>query len=467
MEVPSYKYWTLRRIDFVSYDAPNFQKGYQDQVLPLALQQFQAWFPYEGEPQELSSQQDRKIQAILLSHFLNQHCDPSLSSIPAWAIAGLCLRCYVSHAIVQACQKLAQQFGERYGFSTLDLLPLVLTDDGKTWVGLDSNRQTQIILDNQGTVQPSVYSYFSVEILGSFNQTKGDLWKWAYLLTRRHRELNQMLWVEFRLSLTTPWARLNEIKHYQTETLSPDDQSLVEVFHGVYRRDRRLSGARGKCPEPSEAQLLEMRDYLAKRGIQCHSPPELLDRLKTIAQFLQEQVVNPTPTLQPSNSPAIELEFLDEHRSRAIMEAIERVLSQRLHQLQKNTWYADYAVNFLPSLRLIYFENKSQGEVARELNMNNQSQVSRILKFKQMLNQIREQVMEQLIQVLLNKAGLNSPDGVIDTNAFDSLIQHLTHYLDETVFLDAAREIQAGQCRKMTSLFAEKMRDYLNYESNH
>ena len=461
MSVPSYRYWTLRRIDFVSYEA-DIQKGYQDRVLAPARQQFQAWFPSLSETQELSNQQDQKIQATLLSHFLNQDCDPCQSSVPAWAVAGLCLRCYVSHAIVHACQKLAQQFGDRYGFSTLDLLPLVLTDDGKTWIGFDCDRQSQIVLDNRGNLQPSSISHFSVEIIASFNLNKGGLWKWAYLLTRRHRELTRALWVEYGLSLSTPWARLNEIKRYQLESLSPADRSLVEVFHGVYRRDRRLSGARGKCREPSEPQLQEMRDRLAKRGIQSYSSAELPDRLKTIAEFLREQVLNPTPILQPSNSSATELEFLDEHRDRAIMEAIKRVLSQRLHQLQKNTWYADYAVHFLPGLRLIYFENKSQSQVARELNLNNQSQVSRFLKLKQMLNQIREQVMDRLIQVLLNKAGLNSPGGVVDANAFDSLIEHLTRYLDETVFLDAAREIRAGQSRKMTSLLAEQMRNYLN-----
>ncbi|OZH52679.1 hypothetical protein AFK68_22770 [Hydrocoleum sp. CS-953] len=140
------------------------------------------------------------------------------------------------------------------------------------------------------------------------------------------------------------------------------------------------------------------------------------------------------------------------------------MLSQRLHKLQKSAWYSEFAPHFLPSLRLIYFHNKSQSEVAQEFNINNQSQVSRILKLKQMLKQIREQVMEKLLQILLKKANLNSSQGVLDANAFDSLIELLSRYLDETVFIEAAKEISTGRkYKKMTSLFSEKMRYYLKY----
>ncbi|MGD1699003.1 hypothetical protein [Dapis sp. BLCC M229] len=450
--VLSKNYWTLRKIDLASYDVSASQRGYREEVLLPVRQQFQIWFPSIAELKEVSSQDDRKIQATLLSHFLSQN---SASSKECSITAGLSLRCYISHGIVHACQKLAQQFGDRYGFSHLDLLYLVLTDDGKI-------KSFQEVRENS----QSSYPYFWAHILRKFNPEKAGLWNWTYLLTRRHSELTRTLWVEFGLSLTTPWGKLNDIKRYQMKTLSPQEQSVVEAFHSVYRRDRREKGARGKCPEPSESQLHEMRDRLFPRKIIYNSLDELLEQLKTIAQFLQEQIFNPTEIPPPSNlSPsAMELEFLDKNRDRAIMDAIEVVLSQRLQKLQKSAWYSKFAPHFLPSLRLIYCENKSQSEVARQLNMNNQSQVSRILKLKQMLKQIREQVMEKLLQILLKKAELNLSQGVLDPNAFDSLIELLSRYLDETVFLEAAKEISTGRkYQKMTSVFSEKMRYYLKY----
>ncbi|MGD1717640.1 hypothetical protein [Dapis sp. BLCC M172] len=448
--VLSKNYWTLRKIDLASYNVSASQRGYQEEVLLPVQQQFQIWFPSIAELKELPSQDDRKIQATLLSHFLSQN---SVSSKQGSITAGLSLRCYISHAIVHACHKLAQQFGDRYGFSHLDLLYLVLTDDGKIKSFEEVSENSQ-----------SSYPYFWAHILRKFNPNKAGLWNWTYLLTRRHPELTRTLWVEFGLSLTTPWGKLNDIKRYQMETLSPQERDVVEAFHGVYRRDRRENGARGKCPEPSASQLQEMRDRLFPRGIVYNYSEELLDQLKTIAQFLQEQIFNPTEISPPSNSSAMELEFLDENRDLAIIDAIENVLSQRLHKLQKSAWYSEFSPHFLPSLRLIYCENKSQSEVAQEFNINNQSQVSRILKLKQMLKQIREQVMEKLLHILLKKANLNSSQGVLDANAFDSLIELLSRYLDETVFIEAAKEISTGRkYKKMTSFFSEKMRYYLKY----
>lgn len=421
------------------------RKGYRQEILADVQQQFQTI----AELKELSSQDDRKIQATLLSYFRSQNfADSNSLSITA----GLSLRCYISHAIVFTCQELVKYFGDRYPVRLRDVLYLVLTDDGET-------KNTRHLQENS----QSSYSYFWEEILRNFNPEQSGLWYWTNFRTRRHPELNRTLWVEFGLSLATPWAKLNDIKRYQMKNLSPQEQDVVEVFHGVYRRDRREQGARGKCPEPSGSQLQEMRDRLFPRGIVYNSSDELLEQLKTIGQFLKKPMSNIKDISPPSNpaSSAMELEFLDQHRDRAIIDAIERVLSQRLQKLQKGR-YSKFAPHFLPGLRLIYCENKSQTEVARQLNMNNQSQVSRILKLKQMLQQIREQVMEQLLLILSKKTGLNLSQGVSDSNAFDSLIELLSRYLDETVFIEGSKEISTGRkYKKMTSLFAEKMRYYI------
>ncbi|MDY7006743.1 MAG: hypothetical protein SWX82_23165 [Cyanobacteriota bacterium] len=454
-------YWTLCKIDLAS----GAHQGYREEIRSDVKQQFQIWFPSIAELQKLSSQDEREIQATLLSYFSSQN---SASCNSLNITAGLSLRCYISHVIVNACQKLVQQFGDRYPFRLRDLLYLVLTDDGET---VQKNSQ-------------SSYSYFWEEILRKFNPDKAGLRNLTNLCTRQHSELTRTLRVEFGLSLSTPWAKLNNIKRYQMENISPQEQDVVEAFHGVYRRDRREQGARDKCSEPSESQLQEMRDRLFPGGIVYNSSDELLEQLITIAQSLQEQILSLeeqtlelTETLGYSDDdnvdPLIKLflqeqrNFLQEHRELALMDAIEEVLSQRLQQLQKSASYSEFAPDFLPMLRLIYCENKSQSEIARQLNMNNQSQVSRILKLKQLLKQIREQVMDKMLQILLNKAGLNSSQGVLDSNALDYFIELLSRYLDETVFLEATKEIStARKYKKMTSFFAEKMRYYLQYSQS-
>ncbi|NEO55514.1 MAG: hypothetical protein F6K54_22035 [Okeania sp. SIO3B5] len=431
-------YWTLCKIDLASYDVSGSQRGYREEVLLPVQQQFQIWFPSIAELEELSSQDDRKIQATLLSYFRSQN---SASSKECNITAGLSLRCYISHTIVYACQKLAQQFGDRYGFSFRDLLYLVLTDDGET-------KNIKQVQENS----QSFYSYFWEEILRTFNPDKGGLWGWTNLRTRCHSELTRTLWVEFGLSLSTPWGKLNNIKRYQMETLSPQERDVVEAFHGVYRRDRREQGARGKCPEPSESQLQEMRDRLFPRGVLYNSPDELLEKLKTIAQFLQEPMLNPTEISPPSNtSPlAMELEFLDEDSYQAIMDAIKEVLSQRLHKLQKSSQYSKFAPHFLPILRLIYCENKSQSEVARQFNMNNQSQVSRFLGLKSMLSQIRVKIVDKLLQILSEKEGLDlSQIAQKDLNTFDSSLEKSSGYSNKIILSGLIKKfLQEGSIRE-------------------
>ncbi|MDY7020564.1 MAG: hypothetical protein SWJ54_04265 [Cyanobacteriota bacterium] len=448
-----HQYWTLSQIT-----SGQSQTGYRDRTFSSIQKRFQAWFPELSKTTQLSEQQDREIQAALHYHFLHQHSDSSKWSDKA--IAGLSLRCYVSHPIVSACRKLAQQFGEKYGFSYVDLLRDVLTDDGEPIILSEDN--DQLIL-KQGKLQPSPYSYFSVDILRTFNPEKSGLWKWAYLLTRRHRELNQTLWIEYGLSLATPWARLNDIRNPQWRSLSANDRTIVEVFHQVYRRDRREQGARGKCPDPSESQLQEMRDRLRSQGIGFDSSAQLLEQLKMIAQLILEPIVElPEPSPDDQKLTSELCEVLDEERDRAILDAIEQVLSQRLEKLRKSAWYADFAIHFLPSLRLIYYENCSQSEVAKRFGMTDQSKVSRFLRLSKMIDKIREIVMDQLLQVLLKKAGIDPTQGVDNLQTFDSIIKLLSDYLDETVFTEAIAEIFAGKHRNINSLFAQKMCQYLN-----
>ncbi|NET78300.1 hypothetical protein [Okeania sp. SIO1F9] len=317
---------------------------------------------------------------------------------------------------------------------------LVLTDDGKT----------KNIKQVQENFQSS-YSYFWEETLRTFNPDKGGLWGWTNLRTRCHSELTRTLWVEFGLSLSTPWGKLNNIKRYQMETLSPQEQDVVEAFHGVYRRDRREQGARGKCPEPSESQLQEMRDRLFPRGIVYNSSDELFEQLKSIAQFLQEPMLNSTEISPSSNPSPLEMELeLDEDSYQAIMDAIKEVLSQRLQKLQKSPQYSKFAPHFLPILRLIYCENKSQSEVARQFNMNNQSQVSRFLGIKPMLSQIRVKIVDKLLHILSEKEGLDlSQIARKDLNTFDSSLEKSSSYANKIILSGLIKKfLQEGSTRE-------------------
>ena len=108
------------------------------------------------------------------------------------AQAGLCLRCYVSEPILNACRKIDRLFGDDRAFTYRDLLPFVLNDDGKTLMVLDSDGKTYLTLDPTGKPQTTAYQCFSLQILRTFKpnaQSSMSLDNWTYLQTKQNPEL--------------------------------------------------------------------------------------------------------------------------------------------------------------------------------------------------------------------------------------------------------------------------------------
>ena len=161
--------------------------------------------------------------------------------------AGFSLRCFVSHPILKACQKIDSLFASNNSFTYRDLLPFVLDDDGQTAIVLDQDGQTQLVVDESGKTKTSPYKFFSLKILGTYNPdspSKMSLDNWAYLQTKQNGELKNFL-SEFGFKLLSDWALLNRARVRQLESLSKRDRILVEAFHEVYRRDRRKQRAQG------------------------------------------------------------------------------------------------------------------------------------------------------------------------------------------------------------------------------
>jgi len=145
MDVSS-KYWKICRIGLSS------KKGYECSTVPLA----QAFW----QQQALNSQK-ANIQTTLNAYFYERNATIEAKDR---AVAGLCLRCYVSYSILKACQTLDNLFGGA-NFTYQDLLPFVLNDDGKSLRIIDPDGKTQLALNNQEVTAPSTYPLFTLEIL--------------------------------------------------------------------------------------------------------------------------------------------------------------------------------------------------------------------------------------------------------------------------------------------------------------
>ena len=81
------------------------------------------------------------FQSSLLSAFNGENPDINLFNRD---LAGLCLRCYISEAIVQECKRINYLYSGEKRFNYRDLLPFVLNDDGQNLIVLDKDVETQL-----------------------------------------------------------------------------------------------------------------------------------------------------------------------------------------------------------------------------------------------------------------------------------------------------------------------------------
>jgi hypothetical protein len=471
----SSRYWKIWRI------SPARERvGYKQSLVPTAQ---------EFVEQHVPNSQNEDIQAVLLSYF---HAENSAADAISRARSGLCLRCYVSDPILKACYRIDNLFGGEKHFTYQDLLPYVLNDDGKTLVILDRDGKTQLILDGKGEAKTTAYQFFSVKVLQTFKldcQPRMSLDNWAYLQTKQNPEVRDFL-SEFGFKHLSDWALLNRARPKQLERLSARDRHLVEIFHAVYRRDRRQQqGGVGRCPDPSIAQLQEMLHRLQERNVMVNATSELLKELKQVTTQLRQydiwsyreplefqdpdtgSYINradlPTDGLNELNLEQQELlEFLHQQFSLALASAIEQEIRERVTQLQKSKKYASFAQQLIPGLQLYYCQGMSLKEIAPKLGMTSWDQARRVLNPGELLSKVRALTVQQVLDRTLEKArdmGLTKIPP--EPNYLKTLSEQIEAFADEEAFHEAAEEIRAGKSREMKSVYAQQLLVYFEQHS--
>ena len=460
-------YWQLCRLD---------RHGHRWlDVQPQAQAWFQAQFP------ALVAQgmiKDARVQAQLMAH-LQQGSDEIAS--PAEA----CLRCALSHQIEQVCLRLAQQFGRRHGFTQTDLLPLVLND---TFAGAQRAGWLQRQVD-RSIPPPSL----ALEILASFDPSKSSLSTWVTQRVKEYPSLKFFLQEHGILQLTD-WALLNDTKptqlprilmafHGQTETEVAAAGELLGRYHAVYRRDRlrQLTGtSRLKCPPPTLQQLEEMGDP-------HQSPAETLDQLQVLATQLRQYRLERKAgirTMDSLDNPAIRARleqrqqvpaatvieaeqdqdvFLTVYRQQFVAcldGAIEQVLTTKRQQWQQQPHKVNqYLIKNCGYCTYFTVRGQSMGDIAIQLGLKAQYQVSRLLKLKQLRAEIRHRMVQLLRErTLALAADYADPERLLQVD------QRIDLALDEQIermMQAAAAEASTAQSRSATSLFTRQLCSHL------
>lgn len=409
-------------------------------------------------------------------------------------LAQRCLQCFISSQIEQVCLKLEAQFGTQHCFNCSDLLCFVL--------------------DDQGTIQPrdkttdnsTLYQSLSQEILQNFDPQQSSLATWTTRLVKHHRELNGFL-LEHGVYLISDWAILNDTTTKQIERIFSQfycltsmeiEQAklLLESYHAVYRVQRlkqRQAGIKGQCAPLTTEQLQQIAQRFSKQTRKVLRPETLLAKLHNMASHLRKYRIHvrggflPTQSIDipiipnrdnattersllhslmdDKNTTDLETEFLDSYYEQFLAcldQAIADITEQRVRKLQRKD--PEKAQKFLTALHLFHQQGKSMGEIAKQVNLNAQFHVSRLLQLKSFRTDIQQQFL-----ILLRDRVINVAKVYTDPERFQSLSQQIEQALQEQVtqvIEDAATEASTPTCTKnqtlSTSLFSERLCHYLD-----
>jgi len=365
-------YWTIARL--------NAAGQIKLAVMANAHAFFKQHFPATVEQDEVA---DASIQAQLL--ILWDAIDAATA-----ATTELCLRCYISHQIVQVCTSLQAQFGNHYGFTLQDLLSYVLNDEGRV---------------------PADPQCLAMQILQSFQPGLSVLATRTARRVRQHHGLNQVL-MEYGLYLVSDWAILNDTKPTQLSVILTNfcgfskaevNQNcvLLESYRLVYLPDR-LKQRRGKCVEPTPEQLELISDIIQTRTAKIVAPDALLEQLQGLAKRLRqyriakrggplpaESIDTPegTATIEQLEAAATDdsddrqqLEFLRLYRQ-LFVDCLGQALEQVVTERQQKSKKAEQALQFTTALHLFYCQQLSMTAIAQQLGLRGHHPVTQAQRF--------------------------------------------------------------------------------------
>ena len=394
------------------------------------------------------------------------------------SIAEVCLRCVISHYIKTQCRDLVEQYGRKHNFTLEDLLFLVLDSTDSS---LNSGNHNSL----------------TVRILQTFDLEKSSLSAWTKRVLKSDKELKRFLLIH-GIEQVTNWLLLKQYntrqlqrilkEFYHYDKLKIEQLSkLLESYQIAYlteiqaarnqinqeRKQQGLGKLKTPYPAPNHQQLGSMADNLSP--IWRLSSDEVLQELQNLAQLirdyksisargvttkgLNESITNISTNIYEQNEE--DNQILTVYRQLlqdCLIAAIKEVTEERVNYLQSKRNKRDK--QFLQGLHLFYCQYIPMGEIAEKLDLNNQSQVSRLLELKtfradigrRTLVKLRSQVVE-LAQAHTSSSQLK--DLEVRINAF------LNEEIDK-IMQEAEKEATISKNRVMTSKLSQAVCEYLD-----
>ena len=449
-------YWILRGV--------NSFGQYQSREIPDAQEFFLENFARSMQRDRIEA---REIQQTLFCWYRDETTETQVST-------GYCLRCFVSNCIYQFCLSTEQKYRETYGLSRNDLFPVLLE-----------------LIPKNSVARSTVSNSLINDIIDTFDLNKdSSLSTWTSIKVKGNRQYKIVLkfygivevtdWLI--LVKTTPGKLERKLRQQgYSEYEIQEYGNLLAAFHQVYRTEilarrreinkQREEEGKGKShkpyPPPTEEQLKQIANLLDNfRQLEMQ---EVLNQLKNIANILRNN--NPPENnnnLEESNSNIDgELKMIIYNQiENCLLSVTKQLIEAKINYfLNKRTPKIQKANNLILGLNLFYCQGYSMGEIATQLELSGQSQVSRLLKLKELREDVsrnvipvlKERLREQITQFLSDPAKL----AILDTK-----IQEFIEPEIQEVIKDAEVEVFDSQNRTRNSLFARTVCQCLQQREN-
>jgi len=425
--VSTSKYWQLVKLDSAG--------SRRVETMSKAQTYFQNQFP------ELTKQVNAP-DTTLVRQLWQEMRGYGEAGIDNRCLAETCLRCYISHQIAQACLDLGAKFGRRNGFTYEDLLPFVLDDEGRY------------------SANSVPYRSLASTILQTFDPKKGTLNTWVTRYVRQHPELKRFL-LQHGVFIVSDWALLNDTTSKRLQQILDDVYQLTQLesqqacelmqsFHAVYREDRlqqRVARTKQPCQPPTPDQLVRIADDLKARTSRTLSPEAILRQLQAIATKLRQYRISAQGGLVPSVSfdqPEIQpfvdraqvaeddeekIDFIKYYQNQFIQcldWAISEVIGDSISQLQRKRVSVEQS--FITALHLFHCQGQSMAQIAPQIGLKKQFEVSRLLKLNELRADIRQRLLVILRDRIVDRAKLYA-----DSERLQNLDRQVELILDEQI----------------------------------
>ena len=308
--------------------------------------------------------------------------------------------------------------------------------------------------------------------------------------------------LENGIFLISDWAILNDTnpqdlqriftQMYQSATVEIQQSiELLISYHAVYREDRikqRLKGKTLPCKQPTSEQLKQIIDDFQSRNsntlqLKLQLTNEtILNKLQSIAAKLRKYriavrggSVSTVSMHQQGIQPVVEkelqlqtdtnteqIEFIKQYQKQFITSldlAISQVIEELINRSQRKKSFNQQA--FTQGLELFHSQGKSMSQIAPEIGLKKQYEVTRLLK----LSDLRADIRQKLL-IILSQRVIDIAKNFSNTQRLQNLDKQIQTILDEqisTIIQEAESEVKNPiRNQPLKNLIARRICHYLD-----